>query len=632
MSVLSFPLRRDLHPKITFTTGLVILITPVGLLAETVGGGTVASPAVGPAPANAVGGSGFALVKNWNFGTSVSSTVTNMATMNTHFQYHDQFNQVANPNYGAKIVSPDTTNALSGQPIEGVNTATPVRAFQEDALRTYLVPLNGATTLSPAAMNTGSGSFQAKWTLPKGGSLLGQDMLWETRVRYVTPPYFWFALWTSGNKWLSENGVAKGAEYDLIETFGYDNSATGGGTNYDGRFWHSSVVGGTSTTNYHANWANAMQSRGVPAYGTPPPYIASNWHTWTWLYRKDNTYSAYVDGIEVQSGTLNWTFGAEPTDEPINMSFIFDGTWGSRTVANNNFPLAASALAGKYYEWDYSRVYLRTEPVKDNTDASGVTITSGTGGWASSFSVPGYIGTDYLHDGNTGKGTKSVRYTPTLSESGTYNVYMRWTAGVGRADNVPVDIVKANGITATVPVNQTANGGVWNLLGTYALSKTNASLTIRTTGTAGSVIADAVRFTPIASEIIVDNANCTKVGTWPHSTSVAGFQGVNYIHDDNEDKGAKTATFTPNLPVAGTYNVYARWTAGDGRSNNVPYTITYNAGAVPVYKNQRINGGSWQLLGTYPFNAGTGGKVEVSNRGTVGHVIADAVRFELVLN
>ncbi|MFA6288112.1 MAG: hypothetical protein WC661_12075 [Opitutaceae bacterium] len=622
MSPVSSQISRALSQRVALTASLVALLTSATLPAETIGGGTIASPAVGPTPANAVGGSGFALVKNWNFGTSASSTVTNMTDMSTNFQYHDQFGTIANPNYGAKIVSPDTTNALSGQPIEGVNTATPVRTFFTDSLRTYIVPLNGATTLVPASMNTGSGSFQAKWTLPNGGSRLNQDMIWETRVRYVTPPYFWFALWTAGNKW--DNG----AEFDLIESFGYDNGGPGY-TNYDGQFWHSDVVGGTWTTNY-SNWANGMQSCGIPAYGTPPPYIASNWHTWTWLYRKDNTYSAYVDGIQVQSGTLHWTFGATSTGEAINMSFLFDGTWGSRTVTNNNFPLAASALAGKYYEWDYSRVYLRTEPVKDTEDASGITIVPGADGWTASTGITGYNGTGYLHDQNTNKGTKSVLFAPTLSESGTYNVYMRWTAYANRATNVPVDIVKADGTTATVTVDQTVNGGQWNLLGTYALSKTTASVKIRTTGTNGAVIADAVRFTPIADEIIVDNANCTKVGTWTASTGIAGYQGVNYIHDGNANKGSKTATFTPNLPVAGTYNVYARWTADVSRDTNVPYSITYNAGTVPVYKNQQINGGSWQLLGTYPFNAGTGGKVVVSNAGTTAAVIADAVRFVLM--
>ncbi len=621
MSALSPQPCRVRFSRVALTASLVAVLVPSIVPADTVGGGTIASPAVGPAPANAVGGSGFALVKNWNFGTSASSTVTNMADMSANFQYHDQFGTIANSNYGAKIVSPDTTNALSGQPIEGVNTATPVRSFLTDSLRTYIVPLNGAATLSPAAMNTGSGSFQAKWTLPNGGSRLNQDMIWETRVRYVTPPYFWFALWTSGNKW------SNGAEFDLIESFGYDNGS--GYTNYDGQYWHSDVVGGTWTTNY-SNWANGMQSRGVPAYGTPPPYVASMWHTWTWLYRKDNTYSAYVDGIEVQNGTLNWTLGATSTGEAINMSFLFDGTWGSRTVTNDNFPLAASALAGTYYEWDYSRVYLRTEPVKDTEDTSGITIVPGADGWFASTSVAGYNGANYIHDNNTNKGTKSVRFTPTLSGNGTYNVYMRWTGGAGRATNVPVDIVKADGTTATVTVDESVNGSQWNLLGTYNLAKVNVSATVRTTGTSGYVVADAMRFTPIANEIIVDNANCTKTGTWINSTSIAGYQGVNYIHDGNANKGAMTATFTPNLPVAGTYNVYSIWSADASRSNSVPYNITYSAGTVPVNKNQQANGGSWQLLGTYTFNAGTGGKVVVSNTGTTGYVIADAIRFVLV--
>ncbi|WNG40515.1 hypothetical protein F0U61_47625 [Archangium violaceum] len=628
MSTLSSELRRARPRGVALFVSLATLITPAWVAAETIGGGTLATPAVGPAPAYAVDGSGFALVKNWNFGTSASSTVKDMTTLSSHFQYHDQHGLDANPGYGARMVAPNAATAISGQPIEGVNTTSPVRAFFTDTLRTYLVPLNGATTLDPYLLNTGSGAFQPKWSLPNGGSRLGQDVLWETRVRYVIPRYYWFALWTDGNAW------NKGAEYDLIESFGYDNASIGGGNNYDGRNWHSSVVGGSSATNYHASWANGMVANGIPAYSSPV-YNPAEWHIWTWLYRKDNTYAAFVDGVQVQSGTLHWTVGGGSTAPAVNMSFHFDGTWGSRkSETRNDFPMPASELVGKYYEWDYSRVYLRTEPVMDNTDSTGITITAGTGTWVASSETPGYVGTNYLHDNGTGKGIKSVRYTPTLSESGTYNVYMRWTSGSGRATNVPVDIVKANGTTTTVTVNQTVDGGTWNLLGTYALSKTNASVTIRTTGTTGNVIADAVRFTPIASEVIVDNAkisNSDKTGTWVHSRNTPGFHGYNYVHDNNAGKGSTTARFIPNLPVAGTYNVYARWMAGDARSNNVPYRITSNAGTALVYKNQQVNGGSWQLLGTYPFNAGTSGNVVISNAGTTGHVIADAVRFELVL-
>ena len=123
------------------------------------------------------------------------------------------------------MVAPDAANAISNQPIEG-DACPPVRLFTADSLKTLLVPLYGATKVVPTQHNAGCGSFMAKWKLPNGGALLGQDIVWETRVRYITPPYFWFAIWTAGNKWNN------GAEQDLVESFGYDNG--GGNTNYDG--------------------------------------------------------------------------------------------------------------------------------------------------------------------------------------------------------------------------------------------------------------------------------------------------------------------------------------------------------------------------------------------------------------
>lgn len=310
---------------------------------QTVGGGTLASPAVGPAPSYGVGGAGFTLVKNWDFGAD--GTIKTYADMNTHFQYHDQFNTIGNANYGALIVSPDNANKIGSQPVEGVNTAGPVREFFADTLKTYLVPLNGATTMDAAVRNAGSGSFMAKWQLPNGGALLNQDIVWETRVRYVTPRHFWFALWVCGKPW------NHGGEIDLVESFGYNNGGTS--TNYVGRYWHSNAVGVTHIVDY-GNWGNGMNSVGVRSYD------ASQWHVWTLLYKKDNTFVCYVDGIPVQNGTIPWTSNSTPTGTPVNMSFLFDGTWGSNTVPGMiGFTVPASELAGKYYEWDYSRVYLK---------------------------------------------------------------------------------------------------------------------------------------------------------------------------------------------------------------------------------------------------------------------------------
>jgi hypothetical protein len=147
---------------------------------------------------------------------------------------------------------------------------------------------------------------------------------------------------------------------DVIESFGFDNG--GGFTNYDGGLWHSDPVGGTGTTEY-ASWPKGMTKCGVLS-DARPKYDASEYHTWTWLYRADDTYCAYVDGIEVQSGTLHWTLTGKEGGEPINMSFLFDGTWGHSGVSSVNKSLPASELAGKYYEWEYSRVYLRPAPEK----------------------------------------------------------------------------------------------------------------------------------------------------------------------------------------------------------------------------------------------------------------------------
>ncbi|MDF3059247.1 MAG: carbohydrate-binding protein [Rariglobus sp.] len=131
------------------------------------------------------------------------------------------------------------------------------------------------------------------------------------------------------------------------------------------------------------------------------------------------------------------------------------------------------------------------EIIMDNTASTGIT-TSGT--WTASSYTPGYYGTNYLHDGNSGKGGTAIRYTPTLTVPGTYTVYARWTADANRASNVPVDVVSTSG-TSTVYVNMQANGGAWVALGTYTFAAgATGSVRVYNTGTTGYVIADAVRF------------------------------------------------------------------------------------------------------------------------------------------
>jgi hypothetical protein len=137
------------------------------------------------------------------------------------------------------------------------------------------------------------------------------------------------------------------------------------------------------------------------------------------------------------------------------------------------------------------------------------------------------------------------------------------------------------------------------------------------------------------SEIIVDTDNpldaayVTRSSGWTASTTVNQYNGVNYYQDGDTRDGTKSVTFAPDLPATGTYDVYLMWTSGTSRASNVPVTVTHTGGTAIESVNQRTYGGQWRLVDTYAFDAGLGGSVTLSNSGTDGYVIADAVLFDL---
>ena len=86
---------------------------------------------------------------------------------------------------------------------------------------------------------------------------------------------------------------------------------------------------------------------------------------------------------------------------------------------------------------------------------------------------------------------------------------------------------------------------------------------------------------------------------------------------------------TPTITAAGNYEVYMRWTSDPNRPNAAPVTVKYNGGSSSVTPtvNQQKEGGSWQLLGVFPFSTGTGNYVEIA-ASNAGSTIADAVMFQ----
>ena len=185
--------------------------------------------------------------------------------------------------------------------------------------------------------------------------------------------------------------------------------------------------------------------------------------------------------------------------EPDHYNAASHSAWWSWTAQHDGaVQIDATGSSSNWVLGVYGNSSSDPDIVVDNADPSGVTVT---GAWTTSTAASGYLGSDYLHDGDTGKGTKSVRFTPTIANAGNYDVYLRWTAGSNRATNVPVDVIGAAG-TSTFTVNQRNNGGTWVRLnsGPLALSAgTGASVLVRTDGTDGFVVADAVRFVPSPS-------------------------------------------------------------------------------------------------------------------------------------
>lgn len=130
------------------------------------------------------------------------------------------------------------------------------------------------------------------------------------------------------------------------------------------------------------------------------------------------------------------------------------------------------------------------------------------------------------------------------------------------------------------------------------------------------------------SFVIVDNQDSgfTKIGSedWLESSAQNEYNNSSLYSYEGK------ARWTPNLPIAGTYNVYAWWAYAGSRTDQAQYTIHDNTGDTTVTKNHNIqtDASKWQLLGTYTFDAGATGYVEVENIGSDSRVAsADAIKF-----
>jgi len=134
------------------------------------------------------------------------------------------------------------------------------------------------------------------------------------------------------------------------------------------------------------------------------------------------------------------------------------------------------------------------------------------------------------------------------------------------------------------------------------------------------------------ADIIIDDTDdgfrC-EGGWYPATTSDEYNDGTMWTYGDSV--ASATAVFTPQIEVKGTYEVW-EWHGDDpnwDHANDAPYTINYARGSETVHVDLQENIGQWNLLGSYKFDAGTGGNITITNKAN-GNVVADAVKLVYV--
>jgi len=129
--------------------------------------------------------------------------------------------------------------------------------------------------------------------------------------------------------------------------------------------------------------------------------------------------------------------------------------------------------------------------------------------------------------------------------------------------------------------------------------------------------------------IVVDDTDSQMSLGWRRSSSANPYVGQGYQHDSNAGKGEREISFTVEIPADGVYEVRVYYAPSSNRATNTPYLVKSSDGSKTIQVNQKKqpSHGKYQLLGKFPFKKGKHEILKVTNQGTDGYVIVDAVQL-----
>lgn len=121
------------------------------------------------------------------------------------------------------------------------------------------------------------------------------------------------------------------------------------------------------------------------------------------------------------------------------------------------------------------------------------------GEWQTSTRFKPHIGTGYAHDRDSGKGAKTISFTPRIPKTGRYEVRIAFNAGPDRAEKVAITIFHADGedLVHIDEKTESLEGLAFAAVGAYRFEDSGQGyVLVSNAGSQGFVTIDAVQFLP----------------------------------------------------------------------------------------------------------------------------------------
>jgi len=130
--------------------------------------------------------------------------------------------------------------------------------------------------------------------------------------------------------------------------------------------------------------------------------------------------------------------------------------------------------------------------------------------------------------------------------------------------------------------------------------------------------------------IVLDDSQAELKGPWSRSSNFKPHIGAGYLHDDRRGDGQSSATFRFKVPKPGRYEFRIAYSPHGTRARKVPITIEDGAQktALTFDQTQPLPAGeAFRSAGFIQLTADAETKVVISNTGTEGFVILDAIQL-----